>query len=450
MEGILNKFWWSHSKTAKGIHWCTWDALCLPKDYGGMGFKDLSKVGSYPSLTWRSICGVRELFDDGLFCRIGNGKKVNIWNDHWLPGPGNSRLLVQAIDTRWSTVDQLINAEDGTWNREIISKIVEGPQIHRIINIPLSSSRVQDVLVWRHDAFGDYSVKSGYRVLITKAFCPLCMEALEDSHHLLWYCGVLRTLWQHVQIPVNIGLNISDGKIQFVNCFLAVAKNIRRTMVIALWALWYRRNKLINEGLKFSMQETVRFVLGFAEEVWDCNSVVLSSKVPTPSMWSPSNLGVVKINFDASFLVESNQATIAVLARNADGRILGACTYLIQDVADAFIAEARACERALLFAKDMGFQKLEVEGDSLSIIKKLKENRTDRSILRSIIQRIRSLEKFFEKVIYLFVPRDIIRVAHALAMEGRVRQSNRVWVEEAPESVVKLVEADRDAWFYRS
>ncbi|KAH1073741.1 hypothetical protein J1N35_026069 [Gossypium stocksii] len=35
-----------------------------------------AKVGSYPSLTWRSICGVRELFDDGLLWRIGNGKKV--------------------------------------------------------------------------------------------------------------------------------------------------------------------------------------------------------------------------------------------------------------------------------------------------------------------------------------------------------------------------------------
>ncbi|KAH1063639.1 hypothetical protein J1N35_028626 [Gossypium stocksii] len=61
---------------------------------------------------WRSICGVRELFDDGLLWRIKNGKKVNIWNDPWLLDPGNDRLLVQAIDTHWSTMDQLINAED--------------------------------------------------------------------------------------------------------------------------------------------------------------------------------------------------------------------------------------------------------------------------------------------------------------------------------------------------
>ncbi|KAH1064227.1 hypothetical protein J1N35_029214 [Gossypium stocksii] len=40
-EGIMNKFWWSHGKSAKGIHWSSWSALCLPKVDGGMGFRDL-------------------------------------------------------------------------------------------------------------------------------------------------------------------------------------------------------------------------------------------------------------------------------------------------------------------------------------------------------------------------------------------------------------------------
>lgn len=44
---------------------------------------------------------------------------------------------------------------------------------------------------------------------------------------------------------------------------------------------------------------------------------------------------------------------------------MGACTYPIVDVADAFVAEARACETAIYFARDMGFRKVVVEGDSL-------------------------------------------------------------------------------------
>ncbi|KAG8498724.1 hypothetical protein CXB51_005090 [Gossypium anomalum] len=77
-----------------------------------------AKVGSYPSFTWRSLYSVRELITDGLVWHIGNGNNVNIWNDPWLPGHGNN----------WT----------------------------------------HDTLVWKHEATGEYSVKSGYRVLITE------------------------------------------------------------------------------------------------------------------------------------------------------------------------------------------------------------------------------------------------------------------------------------------
>lgn len=116
-------------------------------------------------------------------------------------------------------------------------------------------------------------------------------------------------------------------------------------------------------------------------------------------------------------------------------------------MADAFVAEARACERAFCFALDMGFRNLILEGDSLTVIKKLTSNKMDRSILSPISQNIRSLERFFEKVSYQFVSREINRAAHALAMEGRHRVSPYFWVEEAPSSVADLAEMDRSTFF---
>lgn len=41
LEGTLNKFWWSNSKSARGVHWSIWFALCKPKITGSMGFRDL-------------------------------------------------------------------------------------------------------------------------------------------------------------------------------------------------------------------------------------------------------------------------------------------------------------------------------------------------------------------------------------------------------------------------
>ncbi|KAK5825614.1 hypothetical protein PVK06_020470 [Gossypium arboreum] len=94
----------------------------------------------------------------------------------------------------------------------------------------------------------------------------------------------------------------------------------------------------------------------------------------------------------------------AVLARNSDGHCLGAYTYPLDDVIDAFIAEARACERAMVFATEIGFKSVLLEGDSLTIIKKLNSDGEDRSVLGPIINRIHVMERQFENVSYLFVP----------------------------------------------
>lgn len=89
---------------------------------------------------------------------------------------------------------------------------------------------------------------------------------------------------------------------------------------------------------------------------------------------------------------------------------MSACTYPYIGVADAFVVEARACKRALCFAFDMGSRKIILEGDSVTIIKRH------------------------------FVRREVNRVAHALAMDGPQRHTSCFWVEEAPDSVEKLVE----------
>lgn len=36
------KFWWGNLRTNRGIHWCNQSSLCIPKAYGGIGFRDLS------------------------------------------------------------------------------------------------------------------------------------------------------------------------------------------------------------------------------------------------------------------------------------------------------------------------------------------------------------------------------------------------------------------------
>lgn len=42
MEQLMSKFWWrSNAKKDRGIHWLSWDRMCVKKSNGGLGFRDL-------------------------------------------------------------------------------------------------------------------------------------------------------------------------------------------------------------------------------------------------------------------------------------------------------------------------------------------------------------------------------------------------------------------------
>ncbi|KAG8472769.1 hypothetical protein CXB51_034666 [Gossypium anomalum] len=263
--------------------------------------------------------------------------------------------------------------------------------------------------------------------------------APEDSHHLLWNCSILRQLWDLLNLSFDFSVVTSDGKSQFVSSFLAFDQSSKKLITISLWALWYKINKLVNEGLNFRVHDLKGFVQSYALKVSSSTINVSSMKDPMNDLWQPPTARSIKLNFDASFSSTSDISILAVLARDAEGQIMGACTYPLMDVPDAFVAEARACERALYYAMDMGFRNLIVEGDSLTTIKKLNSHKDDKSILRPITQNIRVLERSFEKVVYRFVPREVNRAAHALAMDDRHRNTACFWVEDAPDPIAKLL-----------
>ncbi|KAG8485814.1 hypothetical protein CXB51_019151 [Gossypium anomalum] len=364
LEGIMNKFWWTGNKTSKGIHWSRWELLCKPKDVGGMGFKNLFlfskaflakqvwrilshlncllakflkaryhpysdilsvKIGSYPLFTWRSICNARELIVNGILWRVGNGTRINIWNDPWLPGRENNRISVQRIMPNWTTVNQLIEYETNTWNNELVHNIVEADTLARIFSIPISRGSSEDIMVWKYEGSGEYTVKSRYRVLsiehiqnatdtspngdeynefykslwaihipakikihIWRLFnnflphfynlarktlgveivCPLCKKDSEDADHLMWSCTILQSVWASLNITVLSFGALKSCKIRFANTFI----------------------------------ELLGFIRGYGQDLkLNQENFCLSFRSMAKEIWKPPDAGVIKLNFDAAF-----------------------------------------------------------------------------------------------------------------------------------------------------
>ncbi|KAK8510277.1 hypothetical protein V6N13_103869 [Hibiscus sabdariffa] len=121
---------------------------------------------------------------------------------------------------------------------------------------------------------------------------------------------------------------------------------------------------------------------------------------------------------------------------------MAACTFPHSAVADAFTAEALACETAVTFATDLGFRSVQVEGDSLSIIKKLNAATMNRSLINPIISDIQILRGSFDNITFSFVGRQGNMVAHELAKLGIKFSEPMYWMEEVPMQVERLVLRD--------
>jgi hypothetical protein len=131
INSLMQRFWWGHKENDKRIHWMSLSKLGIPKSKGGMGLWDLTSfnkallakqiwrmwkscntlvaqimrakyhpdcsileasLSKKPSFAWRSIQSASGLVHDGLIWRIGNGDKVQIWKDKWIPRPSTFKV----------------------------------------------------------------------------------------------------------------------------------------------------------------------------------------------------------------------------------------------------------------------------------------------------------------------------------------------------------------------
>ena len=125
-------------------------------------------------------------------------------------------------------------------------------------------------------------------------------------------------------------------------------------------------------------------------------------------VWKPPSLGLFKINFDGATFESLNQAGIGVVIKDEHGLVIAALSQRIPLPSSVSMVEALAARRALIFAQEISIFSVEVEGDSLQVIRAINNKKLDRSGLGHIIQDIKLLGSCMQSCSFTHIGRGVI------------------------------------------
>jgi hypothetical protein len=204
INSLMQRLWWGHKENDKRIHWMSWSKIRIPKSKGGMGFQDITSfnkallatqiwrmwkslntqvaqimrakyhpncsilvalISKKPYFAWRSIQSASGLIHDGLIWRIGNGDKVQIWQDKWILMPLTFKVQSPpAILSSMATVGELIDKDLKVWNKGLLENIFSKEERKLILSLPISHTGQEDVQLWRGTYTGTFTVRSAYHM----------------------------------------------------------------------------------------------------------------------------------------------------------------------------------------------------------------------------------------------------------------------------------------------
>lgn len=206
-ERLIRDFWWGDDSGHRKVHWMAWEQMIKPKRGGGIGFRDMKlfnqallarqawrlierpeslcarvlKSKYYPngnlldtvfasdaSPVWRGIEHGLELLKKGLIWRIGDGTRINIQRDQWIPRKEGLKTtnFIRRCRLRW--VNQLMQPDGTGWNTDLIRQLFYRFDAEAICNIKLPKGKVEDCLAWHYEKKGIFSVRSAYWLAATQ------------------------------------------------------------------------------------------------------------------------------------------------------------------------------------------------------------------------------------------------------------------------------------------
>lgn len=214
--------------------------------------------------------------------------------------------------------------------------------------------------------------------------CPLCREESENINHLFKECSRAREVWRKAK-ELKWLKEEPQGPIKRWLKNLRAFRELedeeeQATAATIIWSIWKSRNNKIFRNEEFNANGVLVRARSMIKE-WKITSNLLPGddekgtgrriKASFLVKWEPPPLDYVKVNFDGS--VKDNNGASGYVIRNHFGKIVAAgvgATNL--GLSSVLLAEATGLRDGVRKAIELGYRKLEVEGDSMVVIQALR------------------------------------------------------------------------------
>nr|XP_023927404.1 uncharacterized protein LOC112038782 [Quercus suber] len=245
------------------------------------------------------------------------------------------------------------------------------------------------------------------RTIITDPSCDRCKTEMESSLHALWSCSEVDIVWVDLTLW-NFRNHVEFGDFkQLVSWIVAEGKHLELFVFMA----WIAETEVQVEHRSHRLQ----------------------------IKWRPPPVNVAKINFDGTVFSKENKSGIGVVVRNEHGLVLGSCSKRLLQAYSATQIEAMAAATALAFASELGVRRAVLEGDSLAVIKALRECDYPFTPSGLLLEDISLCSHRFDTLLYSHTKREGNSVAHNLVRYAISIPDFLVWMEDVPPYIQHFV-----------
>ncbi|CAN1153936.1 Putative ribonuclease H protein At1g65750 [Linum perenne] len=415
--------------------------------------------------------------------------------NRWLstpPGPGMEEMRVH----------ELLTPDKGQWDVNRLRQVFNEDDIKAITSIPRTGGQDRsDVIIWPYSNNGQYTVRSGYRVLMEQVTnsshlhvlgdwqklwglqlpprmrvmawrlarevvptrdalqgrhipvpweCGMCGAGIENYWHLFLDCPIARSCWEEVSLLEYVEATCvdKDGFQQWLFSTIREAPEDRMQVVMAvIWSIWRERNGRVWRNESKPPRVIARLALEGIEEWKRAREPVYNrdpTTTPSCTRWHPPQRSMLKCNVDGALFADKNACGWGMVVRDHTGRLIQFKTNTGVGCPSVKECEAMAVLMAVRQLREDGRTDVIIETDSLSTVQALHGDQDDWTEFGEIIRQCRNLMPSTYSV--EFVRREGNEVAHTLARRSfslatpTLGVASPSWLVNALNSICNIIE----------